>query len=339
MKKNINPKVWLILAFIPLCYNIWGQDVHFSQIASSPLNINPGLTGVHNGDYRFIANYRNQWNNVPVSYLQCSGSVDWRISDKKGLYSPWATGFIFNYDRAGDSKLTLTGLNATGSYTRRLGKSNFLTLGALLGANQRSFSTTNLHFDDQYDGDSNDQPTTEVFPRTSRWYFDFSAGLNWYVRKDTSRTGLNLGLGMYHLNRPEQNFLDENPQRLPMRYSLYGVGVLQLAKPFDLVGYATAQFQGPATETVLALSGRLYLNTVKTKELALEAGLGYRLGDAFIPRLGLSYRSWQVGLSYDINSSPFKTASYKRGGPEVSVIYVFTKVPPMEFCPVCPTYL
>ena len=52
------------------------QDPIFSQFYSTPMQINPALTGLFKGDLRFIGNYRSQWNKVPVNYMTFSGGVD-----------------------------------------------------------------------------------------------------------------------------------------------------------------------------------------------------------------------------------------------------------------------
>ena len=36
----------------------FGQDVHFSQFSQTPQLINPGATGVFNGSFRGIINYK-----------------------------------------------------------------------------------------------------------------------------------------------------------------------------------------------------------------------------------------------------------------------------------------
>src|ERR1044071_8344426 len=52
-------------------------DSHFSQFYAYPLWLNPGLTGVTDGDYRITAIYRNQWRSVtaPFSTMGLSGDV------------------------------------------------------------------------------------------------------------------------------------------------------------------------------------------------------------------------------------------------------------------------
>jgi hypothetical protein len=62
-----------------------------------------------------------------------------------------------------------------------------------------------------------------------------------------------------------------------------------------------------------------------------------RLGDALIPQLGLRYRVWEVGFSYDVNISEFQKATNRRGGPEFYLQYFLTRVqapPVFKACPI-----
>ena len=102
---------WLVVCMFG-AIAVFAQDLHFSQFQASPLNHNPALTGIFNGDKRFSASYRNQWFSVPVDYLTFSGSYDMKFRPD-GARSFWSAGAVFNYDRAGDSKLATAylGLN------------------------------------------------------------------------------------------------------------------------------------------------------------------------------------------------------------------------------------
>lgn len=54
-------------------------------------------------------------------------------------------------------------------------------------------------------------------------------------------------------------------------------------------------------------------------EFILQLGTLYRFQDAIIPTFKCVYRSYQLGLSYDINVSSLKVASNRRGGLECSL--------------------
>ena len=56
--------------------------------------------------------------------------------------------------------------------------------------------------------------------------------------------------------------------------------------------------------------------------------------------VGANWRThgpWKVGLSYDVNTSPFKIATRQYGGPEMSVIYRILNVTPLPYKP-CPIF-
>lgn len=326
-----------------IVFSLNSQDIHYSQFGNSPLNISPALTGAFDGDGRFGANYRSQWTNVPVSYQQFTGFYDTRfvrkdIEDKP--FTPWAGGILFDYDRAGDSKMGLLQLGISGSYTLGLGKQSGLMIGGMVSGVQRSFDSGFLFFGDQYDGKDPLTATSETFVNQSKLYASFDLGLNYRFQKTGKRTELNLGLGAFHLNKPKRNFFDEEETRLPQRFSLFGLGTIQLTEVLDLRLEALHHLQGPHTETVLSAGLPIHLETKRTKELAIQPGISWRIDDAIIPYILFHYKKqWQAGLSYDINTSPFTEATLNRGGPEFSLIYIFKRPRELPFCPIYPIYL
>jgi hypothetical protein len=75
-------------------------------------------------------------------------------------------------------------------------------------------------------------------------------------------------------------------------------------------------------------------------ETAVSLGGFYRIKDAFIIAANMDYRNFNVGLSYDINTSKLREATNRRGGFEISIIYIFKKlVPFVAKKRVCPVYM
>jgi type IX secretion system PorP/SprF family membrane protein len=312
------------------------------------MNLNPGLTGVFNGDHRLIANFRNQWQALPVPYLQLAGSWDWRIRNKEEAQTPWSIGTIFNYDRAGDAELSLAQLGLNGSYSHRISeaKRHFVTIGGNCNFGQRTFDPTGLRYGSQYEvkeGHASTNPSFENFGQTSRSFVDVGIGGNLRIQAHQDslrhRSKLDLGVGAFHLNEPKRNFEDNVDETLKRRLSVYGLGTLMLSSKFDLLLHAMGQFQGPNQEIVLGAGGLIHLNQKRTQELALQLGLGYRIEDALIPWIALHYQNWQFHVSYDMNTSALNEATNRRGGPEVSVIYIIKQIPTMRYCELCPTYM
>ena len=325
-----------------LSFSVLGQDIHYSQFFNSPLNMNPALTGIFNGDVRYAANYRNQWSSVPVPYMTFTGSWDQKFYPKKGDAGFWSGGVLFNYDRAGDSRLRLVQLGLSGSYTYLLTPQNLITGGLQLGGAQRAFTNgSNLQWENQFDGRQFDPTLSsgENFDRTSLFFADISAGLNYRWQK-SPRTKIDLGGAAYHVNSPKQSFYKEDI-KLPLRYALQLITSFKLSDLFDFQLHGTGQFQGTAKELVPGAAFKIYVNQKRGKEFALTLGALARYSDYFdavTPMIAFDYQQWYVGLSYDINISELQVATNRRGGPEISVMYKITNVKPLSEFKVCPIF-
>ncbi len=344
MERHIYKKLSLVVAFLCVSILAIAQDIHYSNFGYSPININPALTGVFPGDYRLNASYRNQWKGVPVSYSTFSVAADMRLgsSEKSLLDRRWSLGLLFNHDKAGWSQLNNSNVNLSGSYIAPLSQQDFLTAGVSTGFFQRRFSVSDLTWDDQYRFKQFDPNFTsadeEVFNR-SKSFFQLATGLNYHHQKPNTRNAFDLGLGIYNLNRPSVSFKNDPLYKLPVRYSVYAGTNIKISRLFDVLVEGIGQWQGPHRELVGSIGGRLYIVDNMTKQIAVELGATLRGKDAWSPHVGLVYNRWKAAVNFDSNFSQFKTASNRLGGPEISVIYIFSKVPPGNYCPICPTYL
>jgi len=341
MKRSLFEQTFLVLLFLAaLTYSSesHAQDLHYSQFYHNPQNINPALTGVFAGDKRIIANYRSQWSSVPVDYLTFSGAYDMKLYHPRLKNNLLGVGAIFNYDRAGDSRLNAAQLGISAAYTHRLAERHFATLGVMGGFTQRAYDPSGLRFNSQFNGDifSAALPTQEedLFKNESVFYADFSVGLNYRYQKPKSRTRANLGGALYHVNQPELSFYGNADSNLFSRFSLFGEMTYQLRHKIDILGRVSLQFQNVYKEYVAGIAGRLYLDKdKKLNDVALQLGLAYRFhdfGDALIPSLEILYGPWQVGLSYDVNISAFDIATNGRGGFEVAVLHTIFKARPLD---------
>lgn len=348
--------VWAVVLFVSgLPPTLNAQDIHFSQFYNSPLNLNPGLTGVHGGDVRVGGHFRQQWESVPVPYLTFSGMYETRIKEDTRKNGYFAGALLFNYDRAGDAKLSMTNFGLSGGYSRQLSEKIFFTGGAQLMVNQRAFRTDDLMFGSQFNGESFDTTLPqENFTNTNNFYADFSAGANvrFQMKKADRwkrRSKLDVGIGLFHLNRPNLGFYENETIKLPIRASIYALGLIMVSSSFDLILNGSVQLQAPYQENVFGAGGRIHLSRKRTKEAALQLGASYRFNrfgettlptenasDAIIPNIELHLSQWRFGVSYDINISDFNVATNRRGGPEVSVQYVIYKVKPLPQFKICP---
>ena len=330
----------LIVLIMGLGITLTGQDIHYSQFNRSPIYINPALAGIFKGDVRFVGNYRSQWNKVPVSYKTFSGSVEQKFINTNQKNSLFAAGLLFNYDEAGDLSLSQTQIGIAGSYTHRIADRHFLTAGLHLGAAQRRLSAQNLRVDSQHNGDVFDPSaaTGETGLNSSIYFGDFSGGINYHFQNPRKRTKIDIGGSIFHINTPNTSLYDGGDIPLYKRYNVYGMSSFKVAKAFDLGLRALGQFQGPHQEIVIGGTARLHLNQKRSQEVAVALAIAYRLGDAWVPTIVIDYHNWSFAFNYDVNSSDFNIATTRKGGPEFSLIHIFSKVrPPKEF-EICPIF-
>jgi type IX secretion system PorP/SprF family membrane protein len=319
-----------------------GQDVHLSQFNNSPLNLNPALAGLFNGDYRFVANQRNQWSSIPVPYATYCLAADMRIPLKKNGDNLGA-GIQINSDKAGDTRYKTLQASVSVSYIKKISSDStmFISAGVQAGISNKAFVPAYATYDSQYDGTSYNAalPSNESYNASQITYPDLGAGLNW-LWKMKDRTALNLGFSAWHLNKPPQSFFGDNTVRLDPKFTLHCKYSLKLNTNFDLSPAILVSWQGKSREFAFGGSARYLLAPEEGKNTAFHLGVFYRLADAPIAYAGIDYGNFNFGLSYDVNTSGLVAATNNRGGYEFSIIYIMQKfVPKKSNKSLCPVYL
>ena len=322
--------------------NLYAQDIHYSQFNASPQNLNPAQTGLFNGDWRFVGNFRSQWSVIPVPYRTFSIASDTRLKTKLKRDAV-AAGLVVNTDKSGDSKFTTTQIYLSGTYIKKLNNdsTHFLSVAIQPGFSSKSFNINALTFDNQFDGDNYDAalPSGENFPKTRISYLDFGGGLA-YLYKKNSRTQASVGVSALHLNKPKQSFFNNDAIRLDIKTSISGLLEIPVSAQIDILPTVLYQKQGKFHETVVGAFGKYFLKPVDGMTTAVSLGGFYRVKDALILVANMDYRNFNVGVSYDVNTSKLIAATNHRGGFEISVIYIFKKVAPfIAKQRVCPIYM
>lgn len=315
------------------------QDLHYSQFYNAPLTVSPALTGIYNGDERITASLRDQWRSVPVPWFTFSASYDRKIYPMHSDKGFFGAGLSFNYDRQGDSKLNLSNINLSGSYTRLLNDKNLLTFGLMGGFSSRGFDPEGLFWDKQWDQVNNvlnvGLGSGETFDFERYNFFETAAGLNYRWQKN-SRTKLDIGVGLYHFLSPNARFYNSVSQSLPMRMSLYGIYSMELSSALDLQLDILYQDQSSYSELLFGGYLNFYVNQKKGKETQFRVGAGYRTSQALFPKVGIEYNNWFVAVSYDIDFSEFSN-DHSTGGPEIHFRYIIKHVKPGRF-KICPIF-
>lgn len=333
--------VWMAL-FGLFAFSADAQDIHFSQFYNSPLNLNPAMTGVMNGNIRLVGNYRNQWASVLRSnaFKTYAFSYDQKIPVGRYDYLGFGIGLLG--DKAGALSFANTQAKAAFSYSKRMGgyrnRSHYLVIGAEAGVVQRSIDFTAALYGSQFDGDLGtadpSQPSGENFSTDNRVFMDIGVGLMWFSILD-EKNSFFAGVSMTHLNSPEVTFRDsvafggsENLTIYP-KYTFHAGGEFMLTDRVGIVPNIVTFFQGPSMEINPGVAAKFLFGSRRNYQ-AFQIGAWYRLtnrydsaiySDAFILETEFEYENINIGLSYDINVSDLTAASNGNGGFEVSLIY------------------
>ncbi|MGE5355963.1 MAG: PorP/SprF family type IX secretion system membrane protein [Deltaproteobacteria bacterium] len=336
-------KIILLLIFFSCGLNyLNSQDFHYSQFYNEPLNFNPSLTGIYEGDQRFILSMRDQYRSIAVPYFTFSGSYDRKFLPnipRKGFFS---AGAVFNYDKQGYSKLTLFNLNLTGSYSYLISSRNIITAGALLGYSNKGFNIDDLKWYNNWDKDLGVYdpriPSGEDFESFRIGYLETGLGLN-FRHQFSPRNNITIGASAFHLNRPSHSFYGVNSDKLDIRLTYLGILNLKLIDPLDIQLDILHQEQDVYKETMIGGLLKLYLSNTITKRFAVHGGAMIRLDEGYSPKIAFEYNQWYFGLSYDIvTKDGLSDYSNYRGGPEMHLRYIITNAKPLGAFKICPIY-
>jgi type IX secretion system PorP/SprF family membrane protein len=319
-------KTFAILSvLICLSFFVKAQDPHFSQFFSSPLTLNPALTGRFDGTLRVAGNYRNQWPAFNNVYTTSTVSVDFGIlKNRLPDYDTWGVGILALKDQAGGNILTNTYLGLSTSYHKALDEDGFQQIGIGFQGTygQKRLDNSKLFFEDQLTPFGFTGVTSDIFTSDNLNinYLDVNAGLI-YTASTNDQNNFYIGASMYHINRPKESFKGGNWNISP-RTTLNAGGYFPVSDILTLHTSGIYQVQNKATETVVGGALAAALDAQSENPSNVYGGLWYRFNDAIIPYLGLEFAGFRIGATYDINVSSLKAGSKSRGGMEISVIYI-----------------
>ena len=315
------------------------QDIHFSQFNQSPLNLNPALTGMFEGDFRFVGNHRNQWSSITVPYVTFSASADMRYTKFNLKKSFVGFGLIFNTDKAGDGNFGTNQIILSAAYHRAVNADStiIISAGANFGFIQHSVDYNAFYFGNQYTGYQFDSslPNNEYFSKDNFNYVDFSMGFSSKFLFDNS-SKLTLGVSFMHLTSPQKSFYSDADSELHNKFNIHSTYDIPFKEKHSIIPSIVYYRQGKLQELYIGGEFRYGLKDLSFRNLYF--GLWTRTSDAAIIKVGMDYKDFNFGFSYDINYSKLRTVSGGQGGYEISIIYIISKqndelVPQKYQCP------
>lgn len=330
----------LLLCFSGFLLN--AQDLHFTNFRLAPLTVNPALAGAFEGSFRIGGIYRGQWLDVdgyktPALYADAPIIRGLRKNDWVGV------GLSFFSDKSGIGGLTDTGGSLQAAYHFGLDKKNIrnnIAIGISWGNISRKL-TNPMNFtlrDELINGPgSSSADKQQLLGRMEgESYSDWGAGITLHYDL-TKRNRLRTGIAAGHITTPVNSLLNNRAEN---GFKITGFAQLdmQLNNKFRFEPAMLFQLESPGKE--LALQGLAGYMLNPKKDLELNAGLGYRVGDAVQLLLGATYGDLTLGASFDANASSFQGATGFQNGFEIGAAYIFKiyKKPDVKPVIICPRF-
>lgn len=305
--------------------NLAAQDIHFSNMFTNVLNVNPAFAGYFNGKYRISLAYRDRFRAVAIPYQTVALGFDTKA--KLDAYNRKSVGYgvLINYDIAGDARFNTTQISIPISYISAIRTKVWMgSIGILPGIVINSIDYAALRFSDQFDETqtSNSAETQEEFERNNLSRFNIGAGgqITYKPHKSKSFT---IGTALYNIAQPNISFFDADDVLLTRRLLLHGMAIIEVRPDIDIVPGSKIQFQAKQQEYHFGAMAIKYFDRIGVSDISGGLWFRSRDKDAVILGIGFTYMDYNFLFNYDFNISDLKTVSNGRGAFEATISKIF----------------
>ena len=309
---------------------ILSQDVVFSGFEYTNGMINPALTA-DNHDLQITAGTRSQWKKFGGSYNTMVASGEFAIN-KKANHGYLASGFDLYTDNSGSGNLVTNSIKGNLAYHLPLSIYDKLTVGMYLGYLGFNSNVEKDRWGSQYDGNDYNSGLTsgESFNGSQKSTLDAGVGVVYsskfesYLKTPTFQ----IGLSAFHLNRPNISIINDQQNKLPIRYSFFiNTCYFINDSKYTVKPSLNMQFQnnffymivGSMVSLDLTKKARFSNKTQLSENIS--AGLFYRSSGAIVGRLSYQKSSWNIGISHDINFGSRSGIGSMRSATEINLRY------------------
>lgn len=313
----------VLIAIIGISSTAFAQDPQFSQFYANPLYLNPALVGGENCP-RLTMNYRNQWPNLPGTFVTNSVSLDQNIESLHG-----GLGVSILNDNAGQGAITTTQVSAAYSYQLRVSKKFTVQAGFQVTYNQRNLDKNKLSFGDEIDSQFGFiHPTKEDLAalQDNISYTDVSIGFIGFTERFFA------GFALHHLNQPGDAFfqdfatpnggaLVEADSQLPTKLTVHAGANIPYGKNVrkGVIGNSPFITPGILYQTQSGADQMNYGLSITNN--SVSGGVWYRSSsenaDAILLVAGYEVGIYRIGYSYDYTVS--KLSDTTGGAHELSL--------------------
>lgn len=328
-----------LIAIIAFCLSSLSSqaqnELHFTQFEMAPLALNPGLAGDFRGTFRIGGIYRDQWNFMNAdgsSFKTLDFFVD--VNAIRGFRKQdWVSvGLGYNaldQGGAGNLKNNYSRINAAYHLSLDKKQNSILTLGVQRMSRNSSINKVEAQHV-KIDGVDRQEFNNSAGENGIEGdYSDWVLGLTFNQRNATS--DLMIGVKAGRMISTEFALGNANSELDPLisAFANYTFAINDVMRISPSLLY---QSNGPAAE--LVVQGRV--GYALNKDLAINGGLGMRMGDALLFLVGADYKQYQIGVSYDFTISDLTNAgggAFELALNYTGIIRKKPKVKPIIICP------
>ena len=336
MKKLYIYSLLLCLLFL-FNFKIKAQDLHYSQFEANPFFLNPALVGISDAKYRVFLHHRHQWKAISTPFVTNSIGVDTKFKLFQFPKTRLGLGLQLNKDEAGDSNFSNQIMNWTLAIHQEINNKVNLSFACLLNYHQFGMNINNLRFNNQYDGlkYNSNLDHKETLSIDNDFLMDFALSTNINYRFERKKY-FNIGFSCFHINTASLSFFENKDVKLRRKYSFY------MNSRFNFNGldiYPSLFYTRQHKFNELIFGGKVKFEIYDFFVQGIYTGIWHRWKDSEIIFLGFEFMDFDMGISYDLNTSKLINASNFRGAFELSLIYSFGKLKQFkeyykENCPV-----
>ena len=320
-------KTYLISMLIFIINIGYSQDVHFSHLHATPTILNPAMTGLFDGNLRFVGNYRGQWNGFTNGYKTIAAAADMKMKELKSG-SIIGGGLNMFADEAGDLDFHTSSVGLNISFLQ------------MIGSNGKSWVGVGFH--NAFTQNRLDYSKIETFEQEpvifggNGGFWHIGAGVAWTYQFGKNNL-LHLGGAMSHINTPDVSFFSSESgydvENLDKKFTLHGGADIKLSRYFGVRPNFIFMDQGPHKEITIGTLIKYRKNNGLSKShipttvyiggwMRWFAEVDLAGTDAFIVAMRIDHKDTSFTLSYDLNTSSLTQASYAQGGTELSVMKI-----------------
>ena len=308
---------YLFLFFVFIFSHSFGQDGHFSQFYANPLYLNPAFAGTVNCP-RFSINFRDQWPGFPKNFLLSSASYDQHLNALHG-----GVGLLVSADVIGGGIFQT--YNAGVIYNFRARVSNRFHLQFALQANYLAsiFNWEKLQLASELIAPYTPSDLPTEYYSASKSQIDAGVGMVGYTQH------LYFGLAVHHLLPLQANFLVKEDvgiiinERVGIKWTAHVGGKIILSqKERNEEHYGDISLH---PNLIFMSQKKLhYLHEgfyFKVYPFTIGTWLRHNFEtlDAFIVSMGVEYKFFSIGYSYDFNISKLERTG---GAHEISLQFI-----------------